>query len=116
MKITLKLLLTGVCVIAVQWCACQSKIPSQRVGTFETQALSNEWSPVENFDGTYQFIYTKGVVQAFTDEIYSTIEKNRKQDEDNTLVLSAYCQLLILSRNKVNAVDFKKIEKPYIIK
>lgn len=68
----------------------------------------------EPFDGTYQFIFTRGIKQIFTDEILKVIDANRKDDETVTLTLSPYAKLKILSRRQITAAGFMPFTKSYI--
>lgn len=68
----------------------------------------------EPFDGTYQFIFTRGIKQIFTDEILKVIEQNRKEDETVELVLSPYAKLKILPRRQISAAGFIPFSKSYI--
>ena len=69
---------------------------------------------VEPFNGTYRFVFTKGVKQVFTDEIFKTIETNRKENEEVIVTLSDYCKVQILSRNQINAIGFVPFSKSYV--
>lgn len=69
---------------------------------------------VDNYNGTYRFIFTKGIKQAFTDDIINTIELSRKDDEDVIVVLSPYTKLQILSRKKIASEGFVPFNKSYV--
>lgn len=69
---------------------------------------------IEPFNGTYRFVFTKGVKQVFTDEVFKTIEMNRKENEDVTVILSEHCKVQILSRNQINAIGFVPFSKSYV--
>lgn len=69
---------------------------------------------VEPYDGTYRFIFLKGIKQIFNDEIFKTIEQNRKDNEEVILLLSPYCKLQILSRRQINSSEFIPYSKSYV--
>ncbi len=69
---------------------------------------------VEPYDGTYRFIFTKGIRQAFTTDIFEVIDKNRKENEEVTLVLSEYCKLQVLSRKQITAPGFIPFTQSFI--
>ena len=75
------------------------------------KVIDDNKNVVEPYDGTYQFIFTKGVKQVFTDEIISVINKNRKEKEEVTLVLSEYCQLHILSKKQISSKEFSPLQR-----
>lgn len=80
----------------------------------EVEAQTDSREVVERFDGTYRFIFTKGVKQAFADEIYTVIEKNRKEDEEVILTLSPYCKVQILPAKKIRSEGFRPFDKSYV--
>lgn len=69
---------------------------------------------IEPFNGTYRFIFTKGIKQVFSDEIFKTIEQNRKEEEEVTVTLSPYCKLNILSKKQISQPGFVPFSKSYI--
>lgn len=73
-------------------------------------------SNIADFDGTYQFILSKKVDIAFTDEIYLTIKNNRKENEDVTLFLNDFCSVFIPSLRKISDINFVPFEKSFLIK
>lgn len=75
---------------------------------------NNDASVVEPYDGSYRFIFTKGVKQVFTDEIFKIINASRKKDEDVIVVLSDFCKLEILSEEKIHSPSFVPFSKPFV--
>lgn len=69
---------------------------------------------VEPFDGTFQFIFTKGVKQAFTTDVLKTIDDSREEDEEVTITLSPFCKVNILSRKQIAASGFVPFSKSYV--
>jgi hypothetical protein len=69
---------------------------------------------VEPYDGSFCFVFTKGIRQAFTDDILKVIENNRKDDEEVTITLSEYCKLRILSRKQVASPGFVPFAKSFV--
>ncbi len=69
---------------------------------------------VQPFDGTYRFIFTANVKQAFTNETIKLIETSRKADEEVTLVLSPYCKVQILSQQQISSEGFVPFTKSYV--
>jgi|ERR1043165_2481891 hypothetical protein len=113
--------------------ACLLLLVSPLAGLAQTQTKQVDYHPVvtslpsvkpqtdatgpeiiEPFDGTYCFVFTKGVKQAFTDEIKTVIDANRKENEEVILVLSEYCKLQILSRKQINSPGFIPFPKSFI--
>lgn len=95
----------------------QTKTPAMTASTSAVQNpnISDDGEEVvDPFNGTYRFVFTKGVKQIFTDEIFKTIELNRKEDEETILTLSSYCKVQILSRKQINAVDFIPFKRSYV--
>ncbi len=82
--------------------------------TPENNSVADKTPVVEPYDGTFRFIFTKGVKQVFTNDIFQLIEKNRKDDEEVVLVLSDYCKIQILSRKDIQAPDFKPFSESFI--
>ena len=80
----------------------------------EPKILDDGKEVTEPYDGTYRFIFTKGKKQIFTDEIFKTIELNRKDDQEVTLTLSPYTKLNILSRRQIAGAGFMPYTKSYV--
>lgn len=77
--------------------------------------INTDNSPVvEPYDGTYRFVFTKGVKQAFTNQIFEVINKHRKENEEVVIVLSEYCKLQILSRRQIAAPGFVPFTQSFI--
>src|SRR5689334_22419078 len=69
---------------------------------------------IHPFDGTYRFIFTRGIKQAFTNETIALIEASRKADEEITLELSPYCKVQIPSKQQIASKDFVPFSKSYM--
>ncbi|MCP4439659.1 MAG: hypothetical protein GY810_12010 [Aureispira sp.] len=70
---------------------------------------------IENYTGTYQFIFSKRRNISIPKVLLKHIEENRKEDEDVTIKVASFCSILILSKQKIEAEDFIPFETPYQI-
>jgi hypothetical protein len=79
---------------------------------FEEEAAYSE--VVYPYDGTFQFVFLNGKKSVFTDEIFNTIEKNRKKEERAELYLTPHCKVIILSEKEIRSPEFVPFERQYV--
>ena len=119
MLLAARLIVVILCIMAALPATAQSHTKLQLQPTIITTQVKPDVSDdgkevVEPFNGTFQFIFTKGIKQFFADEIFKTIDQNRKEDEEVTVTLSSYCKVHILSRKQITSVQFKPFARSYI--
>ena len=111
----LSLFLSACAFIQAQSKVCSPNFTVAALPAYTEENTENK-NIVEPYDGTFQFIFTKGLKQVFTDDIVKVINQNRKEREEVTIALSEYCKLRILSGNQIRSPQFIPLTKSYIFK
>ena len=91
-----------------------------RTATFtpEGTALSEKafsFPEIQNYKGTYQFLLKERKNISIHSNLLEYIEASRKEDEDVIISIAPYCDVLILSKRKIQAADFSPFESSYKI-
>lgn len=68
---------------------------------------------IPNYPGTYQFIFKQKKNISIHTELLQHIEASRKEDEDIILNIAPFCDVLVLSKNKIKSSDFIPFESSY---
>lgn len=115
MFLKIKSLLVFVFLFVVYTSSAQAPTKTHPAPSIITEPIFNDGKEVvEPFNGTFQFIFTTRAKQVFTDDIFKTIELNRKSNEEVVITLSPYCKLRILSRKQISALEFLPFTKSYV--
>lgn len=68
---------------------------------------------IKNYEGTYQFIFKERRNIAIHSSLLKHIEASRKNEEDVIIKIASYCDVIILSRQKINSKEFIPFQTAY---
>lgn len=103
--------------------AVNSNISAQKYDTRIAHSSSNQttterfvFPQIQNYDGTYQFVFESPQNIQIHKQILRLIEGKRDKHKDVQIRIAPFCVLHILSEDKIKSKDFSPFSVPYLIK
>jgi len=70
---------------------------------------------IQNYDGTYQFLLKKRKNISIHKTLLQHIKGCRKKKEDVLISVSSFCDVIILSEDKISSHEFVPFSNPYLL-
>lgn len=100
-----------------------SKISAQKYDTRIVHSSSNQttterfvFPQIQNYDGTYQFVFERPRNIQIHKQILRLIEEKRDKYKDVQIRIAPFCVLHILSEDKIKSKDFIPLSVSYLLK